>query len=116
MSYDVRVTDQPRRPIVAVAATTTFAEFPGLWRGMLDEVYAWLRPEGPAAATTHRGPYGELGAAHQAVRRWCAEQGREITGENWEVYGDWHEDPAELETEVFYRLRPDSTSASVATA
>lgn len=150
MSYDVRVTDQPRRPIAAVAATTTWPEFPGLWRGMLDEVYACLRqagarggcnvmlyrslpgddrfavqvgveviapfqlsgrveasalPSGFAAGTTHRGPYGELGAAHQAVLRWCAEQGRELTGERWEVYGDWHEDPAELQTEVFYRLR-----------
>jgi hypothetical protein len=28
------------------------------------------------------------------------------------VYGDWHEDPAELETEVFYRLRPDFTETS----
>jgi hypothetical protein len=43
-------------------------------------VVASALPEGPAEATTHRGPYGELGAAHQAVRRWWAEQGREITG------------------------------------
>ena len=46
MSYDVRVTDQPLRPIVAVTATTTFSEFPGLWRGMLDEVYACMRQAG----------------------------------------------------------------------
>jgi hypothetical protein len=27
---------------------------------------------------------------------------------SWEVYGDWREDPAELETEVCYALRPES--------
>jgi effector-binding domain-containing protein len=144
MSYEVSVAAQPRRPIAAVAATTTWDRYPGQWRGMLDEVWACLRqagvkggcnvmryrdlptaghvavevgvevtgsvvmsalPAGPAAATTHRGPYEEIDAAHQAVRRWCAAQRREITGERWEVYGDWHEDPAQLQTMVFYRLR-----------
>ena len=62
-------------------------------------------PAGLAAWTTHRGPYGEIDAAHQAIRRWCTAQRREITGEHWEVYGDWHEDPAQLQTTVFYRLR-----------
>jgi len=149
MRYDIRVAVQPRRPIAAVAVTTTSQEYPGQWRGMLDEVYACLRPAGarrgcnvmlyrdlpgddrfsaevgvevsdafpasgrvvasalpagPAAVTTHRGPYEELGAAHLAVRRWCESQGRELTGERWEVYGDWQEDPAELETEIFYGL------------
>jgi effector-binding domain-containing protein len=65
-------------------------------------------PAGPAAVTTHRGPYEELGAAHEAVRRWCAAQGRDLTGENWEVYGDWHEDPRRLETGIFYRLADTS--------
>jgi effector-binding domain-containing protein len=62
-------------------------------------------PAGLAAGTTHRGPYEEIYAAHQAVLRWCATQRRETTGERWEVYGDWHEDPAQLQTMVFYRLR-----------
>jgi hypothetical protein len=42
--------------------------------------------------------------AHEAVLRWCAAEGRDLTGERWEVYGDWHEDPSLLETEIFYRL------------
>jgi len=149
MGYDVSVAVEPRRPIAAVAATTTWRQFPGQWRGMLDEVWACLRqaqvrggsnvmryrdlgdgtvavevgvevseappvtgavvisalPAGPAAQTTHRGPYEELDAAHQAVRRWCASAGREITGERWEVYGDWHEDPAQLQTRVVYPLQ-----------
>jgi hypothetical protein len=39
------------------------------------------------------------------VVRWCAEQGRPLAGPRWEIYGDWREDPAELETEVYYLLR-----------
>ena len=149
MSYEIEVATQPRRTIAAVACTTTWAQFPRQWRGMLDEVYACLRqggtpggcnvmlyrdlpgadriaaevgvevsgpfaqvgrvrlaelPAGPAAVTTHRGPYGELGAAHQAVVRWCEAGGRELTGKRWEVYGDWVEDPGLLETKVFYGL------------
>jgi effector-binding domain-containing protein len=36
-------------------------------------------PAGLAAGTTHRGRFEEIGAAHQAVLRWCAAQRREIT-------------------------------------
>jgi hypothetical protein len=46
MSYEVSVAVQPRRPIAAVAATTTWHRFPGQWRGMLDEVWACLRQAG----------------------------------------------------------------------
>src|SRR5690349_24851176 len=46
MSYEVSVAVQPRRPIAAVAATTTWHRFPGQWRGRLDEVWAWLRQAG----------------------------------------------------------------------
>ena len=31
------VAAQPRRPIAAVAASTTWKRFPGQWRNMLDE-------------------------------------------------------------------------------
>jgi effector-binding domain-containing protein len=62
-------------------------------------------PAGLAAVTTHRGPYEQLGAAHRAVTEWCAANGRELTGERWEVYGDWHEDPRLLETQIFYGLK-----------
>jgi effector-binding domain-containing protein len=61
-------------------------------------------PAGPAAVTIHRGPYEELGAAHRAVAEWCAAHGHDLAGERWEVYGDWHEDPRLLETQIFYRL------------
>jgi effector-binding domain-containing protein len=67
-------------------------------------VRAYELPPGPAAMTVHRGPYTGLDTAHRAVLRWCASEGRELTGERWEVYGDWFEDPSMLETRVYYRL------------
>lgn len=148
----VSLIETTARPTVVVARQTTWTEFPSLWRPMLDEVYAVVKPAGadrarrgeerwqnvmlynddvpnvevgvlasgpfsdtgnvissalPAgvtAATTHRGPYTELGLAHRAVRDWCAAHGRQLAGPRWEIYGHWREDPSELETEVYYLL------------
>jgi effector-binding domain-containing protein len=61
-------------------------------------------PAGRAARTMHVGPYDGLGAAHIAVRAWCTDRAHTIVGPAWEIYGDWEEDPAKLETEVLYRL------------
>lgn len=62
-------------------------------------------PSGQAAVIVHRGSYQELGRAHETVAQWCAAGGRELAGPRWEIYGDWREDPAELETEVYYLLQ-----------
>ena len=62
-------------------------------------------PAGEVAMVVHRGPYERLGSAHEAVLRWCRSNGHEPTGTRWEIYGDWHEDPAQLETEVHWLLR-----------
>ncbi len=50
MSYQVTVTEVTARPTAVVAATTTWQEFPSLWRELLDEVWACLRAGG-----VHRG-------------------------------------------------------------
>jgi effector-binding domain-containing protein len=62
-------------------------------------------PAGLVATTVHRGPYEQLGAAHRAVREWCAARGHGLAGARWEIYGDWREDPGELQTEVSYLTR-----------
>ncbi len=68
-------------------------------------VRASALPAGPAVTTVHHGRYDKLDAAHGAILRWCGSQGWAVTGERWEVYGDWYDDPALLETRVYYRLR-----------
>lgn len=62
-------------------------------------------PVGEAAVVTHRGPYEELHAAHEALHAWCARHGRTVGGHSLEVYGDWSDDPARLEATVQYLLR-----------
>src|SRR5882757_4322258 len=61
-------------------------------------------PAGRAAKTVHYGSYAELGAAHDAVITWCAEQGLTRTGVRWEVYGPHSDDPAEVWTEVYWQV------------
>jgi effector-binding domain-containing protein len=146
VSHEVRLGSAAARPTAVVAATTTWPEFPALWRELLDQVWACLRaggiergcrnvmlylddvphvevgveltqpcpltgrvvashlPAGSVATTVHIGPYSGLGAAHQAVRDWCAEQGRQLAGPRWEVYGPDDPDPAKVWTEVCYLL------------
>lgn len=65
-------------------------------------------PAGVAATITHVGDYGRLGEAVAAILAWCRAHGRTPAGPAWEVYGHWHEDPAQLRTEVFYLLSPAS--------
>jgi effector-binding domain-containing protein len=46
MTYQVIVTDVAARPTAVAAATTTWQEFPTLWRDLLDEVWTCLRAGG----------------------------------------------------------------------
>jgi effector-binding domain-containing protein len=62
-------------------------------------------PAGEAAIVVHRGPYAKLGAAHQALRQWCAAHRRTIGAHSLEIYGDWSEDPENLETTIEYLLQ-----------
>lgn len=63
-------------------------------------------PRGRAAHTVHVGPYHQIGAAHDALTAACRAQGHGA-GIHWEVYGDWNEDPALLETDVYRSVDPN---------
>ena len=148
MSPAVSVVDLEPRPTAVIPATTTWAEFCGLWGTFLGEVWTFLRandhllhaggssvilykddtptvevgalvsgvfapsgrivlsqlPSGQAARAVHCGPYSDLGVTHDAVVAWCVANGRTRTGQRWEIYGDHHDDPSELTTEVYWQL------------
>ena len=81
MSYQVTVRDVLARSTAVVAATTTWQEFPTLWKEMLDEVWTCLRAGG-----VHRGcrnvmlylddvPHVEVGVE---LRRPCPLTGRVV--------------------------------------
>jgi effector-binding domain-containing protein len=69
-------------------------------------------PSGVVASATHFGPYGGLGAAHDAVRRWCTANNHNLAGPSWEIYGhwlrEWDADPSQIRTDVYYLLSLDS--------
>jgi effector-binding domain-containing protein len=70
-------------------------------------------PAGHVATAVHRGPYDALEEAHVAIKAWCLSHWHPLTGVRWEIYGDWREDPAELETTVCYLLAsPDGATAT----
>ena len=61
-------------------------------------------PRGLAAHTIHRGNYAGLGEAHDAIAQWCRTNGHTPSGTRYEVYGDWDEDPAKMQTDVYWLL------------
>jgi effector-binding domain-containing protein len=74
-----------------------------------DGVVLSATPAGSVASATHLGPYGGLGAAHDAVRQWCESNNRELAGPSWEIYGhwlpEWNNNPSKIRTDVFWLLR-----------
>ena len=90
-----------------------------LYKDDVPNVRGWSRSGGPFVSRPSRvvcpayrrdsddrppGPTTASASAHQAIWEWCAANGRRIAGPRWEIYGDWHEDPTQLETEVYYLL------------
>lgn len=69
------------------------------------EVVCRETPAGEVAMTTYIGSYGKLAAAHEAINSWRAATGRAFGACSWEIYGDWTDDEAKLETQVIYLLR-----------
>jgi effector-binding domain-containing protein len=74
--------------------------FPGT-----DRVVCSATPGGPAAVAVHWGPYNRLGEAHDAVKKWCADNGHALAGTNWEVYGHMTDPSSPPRTDVYYLLR-----------
>jgi effector-binding domain-containing protein len=72
------------------------------------EVVRSATPAGSVASVAHYGPYGGLGAAHQAIRAWSAAHNHRLAGPNWEIYGhwqnEWNADSAQIRTDVYYQL------------
>ncbi|MEA2239926.1 MAG: hypothetical protein QOC81_4650 [Thermoanaerobaculia bacterium] len=68
------------------------------------EVRPVRTPGGETAVVSHIGPYDGLPQAHRAIHQWIKESGRTMAGTSWEIYGDWNDDPAKLETLVVYLL------------
>jgi len=61
-------------------------------------------PAGTVVVAVHRGPYGRLGATHEAIHQCCAQERLTLAGPRWEIYGDPTEDESALETEIVYLL------------
>jgi effector-binding domain-containing protein len=61
-------------------------------------------PSGEVATVAHFGEYSEMEPAYAALERWCAGNQRDRTGVNWEVYGDWEDDPAKRRTDIYFGL------------
>ncbi len=75
-------------------------------------VVASSLPAGRVATAIHRGPFGDVGAAHDAVVAWCGARGLEPNGMRWEVYGPHDEDPARQWVEVCWVLSPAGVQAA----
>jgi hypothetical protein len=56
------------------------------------------------AATTHARTSAEIGAAHAAVRAWCAVQRRALTGVSWEIYGDPDPRTGDFDVAVYWEV------------
>ena len=69
------------------------------------QVVCTQTPAGEVAMTTHVGSYDKLAAAHEAIHSWRAANGRAFGDCSWEIYGDWTDDTAKLETQVVYLLK-----------
>src|SRR5262245_30197512 len=77
-----------------------------------DGVVHSATPAGTVASATHFGPYGGLGAAHDAIHQWCTANHRSLAGPSWEIYGhwksEWDTDPSGIRTDVYYLLKEGS--------
>lgn len=69
------------------------------------EIRLAATPSGEVATIAYFGEYSEMDPAYAALERWCADNQRDKTGVNWEVYGDWADDPARRRTDIYFGLK-----------
>ena len=62
------------------------------------EVHEVHTPEGEVAMAVHVGSCDRLNETYDAIYAWAAANNRAFAGTSWEIYGDWLEDPAKMET------------------
>jgi effector-binding domain-containing protein len=72
------------------------------------EVRRVLTPSGDVATAAHNGEYSQMAPAYAALEQWCDDNGRRPSGVNWEVYGDWDDDPGKRRTDVYFLLEPET--------
>jgi effector-binding domain-containing protein len=69
-----------------------------------DDIAASATPAGRVCHVVHWGDYARMGEAHAAIHRFCAAHGHNLTDVNWEIYGDWSDDPLRRRTDIYYLL------------
>ena len=74
-----------------------------------DSVHRSSTPAGRVATTAHWGDYSAMEPAYAALERWCADNGGRTSQTNWEVYGDWDDDPARRRVDIFFLLDAEPT-------
>jgi AraC family transcriptional regulator len=96
------LTIAPGMPVAALAATATNE----------NGIIADTLPDGPAAVTTHYGPYEKLPDAYAAIEEWMDKEGLGAAGTPWEVYvtdpADYP-DPKDWRTDIFWPLTTTRT-------
>jgi AraC family transcriptional regulator len=88
-------------PLPAEAAASRQVAATG---GVVEDVL----PAGPAAVTTHMGPYDTLSEAYAAIETWMEAEGQAAAGAPWESYitdPAEHPDPKDWKTEVAWPLK-----------
>ena len=68
------------------------------------EVFATETPPGKVASAIHVGPYERMRETHEAIQSWARANHMALADKSWEIYGDWTDDPAKLETQIEYLL------------
>ena len=65
-------------------------------------------PGGEVVSLMHVGPYDQLDTAHEMIKTWMSEQGRESKADPWEVYitdPEEEKDSAKWETLVRWPIK-----------